>query len=322
MEDTQYSVLALQRSVNGFDGQLSYFTRYDRLHYSPDPLGDLLINGVASDIVRQSLTNGIQADGSYQINPAHIVRSGFYFSGEQIFVGNSSLVEPAPGGVAVDAPFSITDDVSKTGCLAGVYAQDEWKVTDKFIINGGLRFDQMWLFTNANQLSPRINFTYLPFEFTKFHFGYARYFTPPVLVEAAPANIALFTNTTAAPLSGGTNPVLPERSHYFDAGIDQNIPFGCNKPAAKDCTDLDLGVDVYYKIATDLLDNGQFGQALVLSAFNYAQASSRASSSPQNFTAAISRPTPISQSARSERPKWCRTNFCSTTSRRLLLSAA
>jgi hypothetical protein len=60
MEDTQYSVLALQRSINGFDGQLSYFTRYDRLHFAPDPLGDLLLNAVASDIVRQSLTNGIQ----------------------------------------------------------------------------------------------------------------------------------------------------------------------------------------------------------------------------------------------------------------------
>ena len=271
IEDTQYSVLALQRSINGFDGQLSYFTRYDRLHFSPDPVGDLLINGVASDIVRQSLTNGIQADSSYQVNPAHTIRSGFYFSGEQAFVGNSSLVEPNPGGVAIDAPFPITDDVSKTGYLAGVYAQDEWKITDRFIINGGLRFDQMWLFTNANQLSPRISFTYLPFEFTKFHFGYARYFTPPVLVEAAPANIGLFNGTTGAPPSGGTDPVLPERSHYFDAGVDQNIPFGCSKPAAKDCTDLDLGMDVYYKLATDLIDNGLFGQALVLSAFNYAQ---------------------------------------------------
>jgi len=37
-EDTQYGMLALQRSINGFDGQLSYFTRYDRLHFSPDPL--------------------------------------------------------------------------------------------------------------------------------------------------------------------------------------------------------------------------------------------------------------------------------------------
>ena len=271
-EDTQYSVLALQRSVNGFDGQLSYFTRFDRLHYSPDQLGDLLINGVASDIVRQSFTNGIQADGSYQITPAHTIRTGFFFSAEQAFVGNTSLVEPVVGGAAVDAPFNFTDNVSATGYLAGLYAQDEWKITDKLTINGGLRFDQMWQFVNANQLSPRISFTYTPFEYTKFHAGYARYFTPPVLVEAAPVNIGLASNTTAAvPTDQGNSPVLPERSHYFDAGIDQNIPFGCSKPAAKDCTDLDLGVDVYYKIATDLIDNGLFGQAYVLSAFNYAQ---------------------------------------------------
>ncbi len=54
-EDTQFGVLALQRSVNGFDGQLSYFTRYDNLHFIPDPAGDLLLNGIASDISRQML---------------------------------------------------------------------------------------------------------------------------------------------------------------------------------------------------------------------------------------------------------------------------
>lgn len=270
-EFTQYAVLALQKSQNGFDGQLSYFTRYNELHYTPDPIGDLLINGVASDILRTSYTNGIQGDGSYVINPAHTIRAGFTVSGEQTFVGNSSLVEPAPAGVAIDAPETITDNVSKLGWLAGVYVQDEWKITNNFTINGGLRFDQMIQYVNANQISPRINFTYKPFEYTTFHAGYARYFTPPVLVEAAPANIALFNGTTGASASGGTNPVLPERSHYFDAGVDQNIPFGCSKPDAKDCTNLTLGIDAYYKIATDLIDNGNFGQALVLSAFNYAQ---------------------------------------------------
>ena len=34
----------------------------------PDPVGDLLINGVASGITHKSYTNGIQGDASYQVN--------------------------------------------------------------------------------------------------------------------------------------------------------------------------------------------------------------------------------------------------------------
>jgi outer membrane receptor protein involved in Fe transport len=272
-EQTEYGVLALQRSANGFDGQLSYFTRYNQLHFIPDPVGDLLLNGIASDISRQSYANGIQGDASYVVNAAHTIRAGFTVSAEQAWVDNSSIVQPctACDGTDSGTPETITDDVSKLAWLAGIYAQDEWKLTNQLTMNAGLRFDQMWQFTNANQLSPRLSFTYKPFEYTTFHAGYARYFTPPVLVEAAPANIALFNGTTGAPASGGTNPVLPERSNYFDAGVDQKIPFKCYSAGDKDCPTLDLGLDAYYKIAKDLIDNGNFGQALVLSAFNYAQ---------------------------------------------------
>ena len=196
-------------------------------------------------------SNGVQGDASYIINPAHTLRTGFTVSGEQTAVGNQSLVEPVdPMGNPIDAPFTITDDVSKTGWLAGIYAQDEWKLTNNLMVNYGARFDQMWQYVDANQLSPRLSFTYKPFEFTTFHAGYARYFTPPVMVEAAPANIALFTGTTAAPASGGSDPVLPERSNYFDAGVDQKIPFGCASLAAPNCSVLDLGVDAYYKQGT------------------------------------------------------------------------
>jgi outer membrane receptor protein involved in Fe transport len=275
-EFTQFGVLALQRSTPGFDGQIAYFTRYNNLHFVPHPLGDLLLNGIASDISRQSYTNGIQGDASYMVNPAHTVRAGFTVSAEKVWVDNTSLVEAC--GPACDGsdnnptPQSITDDVAKLAWLAGVYVQDEWKITSQLTVNAGLRFDQMWQFTNANQLSPRLSFTYKPFENTTFHAGYARYFTPPVLVEAAPANIALFDNTTGAPPAGqGNSPVLPERSHYFDAGVVQKIPFGCYGPASRDCSSLEIGLDVYYKIAKDLIDNGTFGQALVLSAFNYAK---------------------------------------------------
>ena len=260
-------MLALQRSVNGFDGQLSYFTRYDALHFMPDPTGDLLLNGIASDISRQAYTNGIQGDASYLINPAHTLRMGFTVSGEQTWVDNTSLVQ----NLATGDTESVTDDSAKLGWLAGVYAQDEWKITDKLTMNAGLRFDQMWQYTDANQLSPRVSFTYKPFANTTMHAGYARYFTPPVLVEAAPFNPALFDGTSGAASNDGNSPVLPERSHYFDAGVDQKIPFGCYTAEQKDCTTLDLGLDAYYKIATDLIDNGNFGQALVLSAFNYAK---------------------------------------------------
>ena len=270
-ETTQFNVLSLQKSFEGFDGQLSYFTRYNKLQFTPDPVGDLLINGIASNISRTSLTNGIQGDGSYQLNPAHTVRAGFSVSSEQAFVGNTSLVEPCMvcDGSDNGNPVGLTDNVSKTAMLMGVYVQDEWKVTNQFTINAGLRFDQMEQFISANQFSPRLSFTYKPFENTTFHAGYARYFTPPELVEAAPANIGLFNNTTGA-VAGQSDPVLPERSHYFDAGVDKKIKFGCASDG-KTCSNLDLGVDAYYKIATDLIDNGLFGQALVLSAFNYAK---------------------------------------------------
>jgi outer membrane receptor protein involved in Fe transport len=272
-ELTHFGVLSVQTSANGFDGQLSYFTRYNNLHFLPDPVGDLLLNGIASTVTRTSYTNGIQGDGAYQVNSSHTLRAGFTVSGEQVFVGNTSLVEPCMicDGTDNGQPFPITDNASKLGLLMGVYAQDEWKLTNQFTINTGLRFDQMEQFISANQLSPRFSATYKPFENTTFHAGYARYFTPPVLVEAAPANIALFNNTTGASSAGAaSDPVQPERSNYYDVGVDQKIPLGCTSSSPKDCSSLELGVDAYYKTAKDLIDNGVFGQALVLSAFNYA----------------------------------------------------
>jgi len=273
-EDTQFGVLAVQRWVNGFDGQLSYFTRYDNVHFMPDPTGDLLLNGIASDVSRQAYTNGVQGDGSYVLNAAHTLRAGFTVSAEKTWVDNTSLVEACSacdGTDTVEPPFPISDNNYKTGYLAGIYAQDEWKITNNLTMNYGARFDQMWQYVNANQLSPRVSFTYKPFENTAFHIGYARYFTPPVQVEAAPANLAVFNGTTGA-VSGEQGAVLPERSHVFDAGIDQHIPLGCSTSLQRDCAYIDVGIDGYYKIARDLLDNGQFGQALVLQAFNYLHA--------------------------------------------------
>ncbi len=50
IEQNYYGVLAFQQSTAFVDYQLSYFTRYSSLHYTPDLIGDLMFNGIATDL--------------------------------------------------------------------------------------------------------------------------------------------------------------------------------------------------------------------------------------------------------------------------------
>lgn len=261
-EQNYFNVAAWQQTIGNVDYQISAFSRYSELHFSPDPIGDLVFNGVASDVVRSSFLNGVQGDAAMKLNDANTLRFGFTGSGEQARTSNSSVVFPVDGNGDVDGPpfAAPTDSTSKTGWLLGVYGQDEWKINQQFTLNAGLRFDQMYEYVDANQLSPRISLTYKPFENTVFHAGYARYFTPPEMALSAPTNLAEFQGTTQQPSVNLDSPVLPERSNVFDVGVDQKLGQG-----------LTAGLDAYYKLATDLIDDGQFGQANTLTAFNYAK---------------------------------------------------
>jgi outer membrane receptor protein involved in Fe transport len=260
-EFNQFNVVAYQKSAEDIDYQISYFNRYSQLHFMPDPIGDLVFNGVSSDVYRQSVVNGIQEDTAWRLGFAHTLRFGFSVSAERSLVNNISTVLPVDGmGNAIDAPFSILDSSSKTGCLFGTYLQDEWRITNNLTLNAGLRFDQMYQYVDANQLSPRVSLTWKPYDGTIFHAGYARNFTPPQQVIAAPTNLALVQGTTQQPEAQLNSPLLPERSHVFDVGVVQKI---------YPVPGLEVGVDGYYKIARDLLDDGQFGAAYVLNGFNY-----------------------------------------------------
>jgi len=257
-EQNNFAVVAVQRSIDGFDTQLASFTRYSTLRFMPDVVGDILFNGQATDVYRESVASGVQGDAAYRLSDAHTLRGGFTVSGEHTRVSNVSTVLPASGA---DAPFVIDDGTQKLGWIAGLYLQDEWRITDQLTLNSGLRFDQMWQYVDANQLSPRVNLVYKPFAGTTLHAGYARYFTPPPQALSGPVNVAAFVPTFVPPDTTQQDPVKPERSHYFDVGVVQMLAPG-----------LQVGVDGYYKIARDLLDDGTFGPGLVLDAFNYEKA--------------------------------------------------
>ncbi|HSV26071.1 MAG TPA: outer membrane beta-barrel protein, partial [Xanthobacteraceae bacterium] len=119
-----------------------------------------------------------------------------------------------------------------------------------------------------------------PWWSTVFHVGYMRTFTPPLQVLGRTVPNGLFDNTTAAVLPN-VGSIEPERAHVVDAGVVQQLlpqcptaPVGPTKApvAAPNCPSLELGLNAYYKVSRNLLDDGQFGQALVLTAFNYDRA--------------------------------------------------
>jgi len=256
-----YNIVAVQTHGDSIDTQLSSYSRYANVHFVPDIYGDLVFNDVAANVTRESFLNGVQFDASDRLNDQHTLRAGFAVSAEGTNVSNIQTVLPVtPSGAVLPNPFTVEDRNSLIGWNIGGYVQDEWKITDQFTLNTGLRFDQLYQFVDANQFSPRIGFVYKPIEATTIHAGYARYFTPPMQAQAVPANLSLVTNTTNQPDIPLDNPVLPERSHYFDIGMDQRLLPG-----------LTVGVDAYYKIATDMIDDGQFGQAVILTQFNYAK---------------------------------------------------
>jgi outer membrane receptor protein involved in Fe transport len=100
----------------------------------------------------------------------------------------------------------------------------------------------------------------------------SRYFTPPMQAQATQNNLALFQNTVQQPVIPFDDPVRPERATYLDVGIDQKVT-----------PSLALGIDAYYKRSTDTLDDGQFGQAVVLDQFNYAHGFSRGAEFKLNY---------------------------------------
>ena len=256
-----FGIIAWQKRVGDFDFQISGYSRYSDSYFSPgDPTGDLLFNGIAQTAYRQSWASGVQGDGSWRVSPEHTVRSGFLVQRERSPFSTTSNVLPVDedGVQTSDQPLTIFDSGSKTGWLYSYYLQDEWKIIPSVTINLGARYDQFAQFVSERQLSPRVNVVWQPTDSTTLTAGYSRYFVPPPFELIANTTIGLFANTTGAPPGTQDNVAKAERDHYFDVGASQIILPG-----------LKAGIDAYYKIASNLLDEGQFGAPIFLTPFNY-----------------------------------------------------
>ena len=61
---------------------MALFSRYSSTDYSPDPIGDLIYNGVAAEVFQRNIATGVQADASYTLNTAHTLRWGLFVDQE------------------------------------------------------------------------------------------------------------------------------------------------------------------------------------------------------------------------------------------------
>ncbi|TLY57823.1 MAG: TonB-dependent receptor, partial [Gammaproteobacteria bacterium] len=258
-EVTQFAAVSLQHSAGPLSVQTSLITRYSSLNFTPDPLGDLLFNGIAEQAYKRDVAYALQSDGAYQLNESHTLRVGVYAQTDRLTSNTSSLVLQTSGGVPInDMPVAVIDETRNSQYIESAYLQDEWHINSVLVMNYGARFDHFTAFTNGSQLSPRVNFVWQAAENTTLHAGYSRFFSPPPFELVGSTTVQKFVNTTFEPTVKQDDPVKAERSNYYDVGLEQNLSKA-----------LTVGVDGYYKQAIHLIDEGQFGAPIILTPFNY-----------------------------------------------------
>ena len=258
-EVTQFAAVSLQHSAGPLSVQTSLITRYSSLNFTPDPLGDLLFNGIAEQAYKRDVAYALQSDGAYQLNESHTLRVGVYAQTDRLTSNTSSLVLQTSGGVPInDVPVAVIDETRNSQYIESAYLQDEWHINSVLVMNYGARFDHFTAFTNGSQLSPRVNFVWQAAENTTLHAGYSRFFSPPPFELVGSTTVQKFVNTTFEPTVKQDDPVKAERSNYYDVGLEQNLSKA-----------LTVGVDGYYKQAIHLIDEGQFGAPIILTPFNY-----------------------------------------------------
>lgn len=259
-ELNRFVVLTYQKSLGDFNYQLSGYHQYSEVLFTPDVNGDLIYNGIATRALRNSSSNGLQLDASYKLNPEHTLRSGFAFNRQNTDSNNTSQVFPIFNDVPSSNPITIIDDSSKLGTTSSFYLQDQWTLTNALTLNYGVRYDRVSAYIEEDQWSPRINLAFQATDNTALHAGYSRYFTPPSQKLLTPNSISKYVGTTGEAEVPFSDPVKAERTHYFDVGVSHKVN-----------AQLSLTADLYYKQISNLLDEGQFGQALILTPFNYAK---------------------------------------------------
>lgn len=256
---TRFAVASLIHATDRYTVQASAFVRQSEASRQADGVGDLIYKGLGLSDSARDLAYGIQVEGVYEAAAAHTVRGGVVLSSNELDSAETVTVLPvdSSGRANGDAPLNLRESAHPRTGKQSAFIQDEWRVADGVTLNGGLRADAVKGKNADSAISPRLNAVWAPFDSVIFHMGYARYFLPAPIEEAAESAADLVGTTGAWP-TNGSSPVKAETDDYYDVGVQ-----GSNGG-------LTMGIDAYWRAAHNLIAEGQFGPAALSHTFNYA----------------------------------------------------
>ena len=226
--------------------------------FEPDPVGELIYQGVASTATHDDHDATLEGDLSFT-SGAHTLGAGFYLGQYRVSADDSSLVFPAndSGEQLSDVPITVLNNAHASNVITGIYVSDLWRISPSLSASAGLRFDTLSGFTDDHQLDPSLNLVYQA-GIATFHSGFARYFQVPSFQGISPTAQAAFVGTSAAGPPGVPTP-LTEDDREWDSGV-----------VLKVTPHLSVAADGYYEWTTHYLDTGQFGVVPIFAPFNYA----------------------------------------------------
>ncbi|MFI4889341.1 MAG: TonB-dependent receptor [Steroidobacterales bacterium] len=242
----------------GLDVQLGLSAHVIRQQFDPDPVGELIYQGVASRAIHEDHDNALQADLRYE-SAAHSIGAGFYVGVYDVRNNDDSLAfaADATGAQTSNAPLRVLTGNSATNVVGSFYISDLWRAGPAWSIDAGLRADDLTGYTHAQALSPRLNVTWRPAETTSWHLGAGRFMQVPSFLGIAPTTQAAFAGTTAAGSPGAPLPVAE-----FDTEVDAGV-------VVQATAQLTLSLDNYFERTRHYLDTGQFGVVPIFAPFNY-----------------------------------------------------
>jgi len=253
------AVLALNGTLDhGLSYQIAYSQHFISERFEPDPVGELIYQGVASRATHEDHDYTLEGDLSLGAG-GHQLGAGFYAAEYRVSASDSSLVFPADdaGNQLSAIPTSVVNDAHANNYIGGVYISDVWELSRALSASAGVRWDSLSGFSSGHQLDPSVSLVYRPTSSTTLHAGFARYFQVPSLLGISPTAQAAFQGTTAQGPPGISTPI-PEDDREWDVGVVQALG-----------QHLTLSADAFYEWTTHYLDTGQFGEVPIFAPFNY-----------------------------------------------------